>query len=101
VITTLHDRRNGRSGALLVMPTPDDAVRLVRTPTGMRAGTVERALEAVSISCSTSKPQAPRVGPAIAIYPVPGHRRQAWTHSLRDTSADGSIWPRAGSGARC
>ena len=108
VMATLHDRRNGRSrDALLVMPAPDDAVRLLRDPTGKRAGTVE---------------QVSRVPVSNLVFDQQGHKLLAWSRPIasrstrcrihRTTSPDASAlprhlrkmarsWPRAGSDARC
>jgi hypothetical protein len=76
VIATLHDRCSGRSrDALLVMPKPDDVVRLLRDPTGKRAGTVGRASHAPTSNLvfdQGGNKLLARVEPnRIAIYPVP------------------------------
>ena len=76
VLATLHDRQNGRSrDALLVMPAADDALRLLRDPTGKRTGTPVRARR-TPISNLVFDEQGnkllARVAPnRVAIYPVP------------------------------
>jgi hypothetical protein len=76
VLATLHDRQNGRSrDALLVMPASDDALRLLRDPTGKRPGITVRATHTPSSNLvfdEQGNKLLARVAPnRVAIYPVP------------------------------
>ena len=76
VLATLHDHWTGTSReALLVMPAADDAVRLLRDPTGQRPATVARTSHAPTSNLvfdQRGHKLLARVEPSrIAIYPVP------------------------------